>query len=169
MAEPLLTPRDRILALLARQPGLHLREIPRRIDLSLRSVRHHLGALERDGQVVPHRAGRFLRWFPRNLLSADERALVCALRVRSQRKILESLLRRGASRFSTLQGDTGLSPATLARSLQRLVRDRLLVSSAPGEYQLADPGSVRMRLSLYRSRFPDLLADAAFELLEETR
>jgi len=132
-------------------------------------VRHHLDTLTRDGLVVPHRAGRFLRWFPRNLLPLEERALVCALRVRSQRTILESLLLRGPSRFSVLQAETRLPPTTLARSLQRLLQDGLLVSSGGRLYQLADPGAIRMRLCIYRSRFPDLLADAAFELFEETR
>lgn len=169
MAGPLLTPRDQILALLTKEPGLHLRELPRRLGLSLRSVRHHLDTLARDQLVVPHRAGRFLRWFPRDLLPPDERVVVCALRIRSQRVILESLLLDGHSRFSALQVKSGLSPTTLARSLQALIQIGLVVSSDDRQYQLADPATIRMRLSLYQSRFPDLLADAALELFEEPR
>src|SRR5947207_2741686 len=37
--------RERILALVVAQPGLHLRELPRRLGLSLRSVRYHLETL----------------------------------------------------------------------------------------------------------------------------
>src|SRR2546430_16503542 len=79
MAESLLTSRERVLALVTSQPGLHLRELPRRLGLSLRSVRYHLEGLEEGERVTPHRSGRFARWFAAGAVSTGDRTLILAL------------------------------------------------------------------------------------------
>lgn len=136
--------------------------------MSLNAVRYHLGRLQREGAVVAYRAGRFLRWFPARGISPGDLALISALRVEGQRRILESLLARGPRRFSALAALTHLSPNSLAWYLKQLIRDGLVVSAGGGTYALADPEAVRLRLSGYRQRFPDLLADAAREIFGET-
>src|SRR5256885_6171038 len=78
MAESLLTSRERVLALVTSQPGLHLRELPRRLGLSLRSVRYHLEGLEESERVTPHRSGRFERWFAAGAFPAAHRTLLPA-------------------------------------------------------------------------------------------
>ena len=59
MEESVQTSRERVLALVSAQPGLHLRELPRRLGLSLRSVRYHLEGLEENALVTAHRSGPF--------------------------------------------------------------------------------------------------------------
>ncbi len=156
-----------MLVLLERDPGLHLREIPRRAGLSFNTVRYHLVKLEQEGTVVAYRTGHFLRWFPRQDLSVGDLALISALRVRGQRRILESLLSRGPCRFTVLESLTNLSPNSLTSYLRQLVREGLVAPSSNGHYELTDPRSVRWQLSTYRQRFPDLLADAAREIFGE--
>src|SRR2546423_3917195 len=95
MAESLLTSRERVLALVTSQPGLHLRELPRRLGLSLRSVRYHLEGLEEGERVTPHRSGRFARWFAAGAVSAEEPTLISALRVPGQGASLSALPRGG--------------------------------------------------------------------------
>jgi predicted transcriptional regulator len=167
--ESVLSPRERIRALVAAQPGLHLRELPRRLGLSLRSVRYHLETMADDEVVTSHRSGRFARWFAVGVLSAEDRSLISALRVRGQRTILTHLLRSGPTRFAPLQRATGLSSATLARDLGRLSAERLVELGPDRLYRLCDPGATAMRLALYRGRFPDLLADAAVEIFDPQR
>ncbi len=53
----LLARRNLILWLLERDPGLHLRELPRRLNLSLTPVRYHIDVLARADAVTDHRAG----------------------------------------------------------------------------------------------------------------
>ena len=168
MAEPVLTSRDLILALVRDEPGLHLRELPRRLGLSLRSVRYHLDAMERDGRLERHPAGGFVRWFPSGL-SRGECTLISALRVRGQRVLLGFLLRQGASRFSELLSSSRMSPAVLHGYLGRLGGEGIIQVSADRRYGLVDADAVRMQLSMFRVRFPDLLADAARDLFEDTR
>lgn len=168
LAESGLSSRERILALVEAQPGLHLRELPRRLGLSLRSVRYHLETMAREDSVSSHRSGRFERWFAAGVFSEEDRSLISALRVRGQRTILTSLLGNGSMRFASLQRATGLSSATLARDLERLMAERLVEVGADRGYQLRDSSATEMRLALYRERFPDLLADAAREIFNDS-
>ena len=167
MAESGLSSRERILALVEAQPGLHLRELPRRLGLSLRSVRYHLETMAREDSVTSHRSGRFERWFAAGVFSPEDRSLISALRVRGQRTILTHLLRNGSMRFAPLQRATGLSSSTLARDLERLTAERLVEVADDRRYALRDAGATGMRLSLYRQRFPDMLADAAREIFNK--
>lgn len=161
--------RERILALVASQPGIHLREMPRRLGLSLRSVRYHVDVLADEELITAHRSGRFERFFSAGHFSAEDRALISALRVRGQRAILSCLSHRGPARFSSLGDATGLSSATLARDLGRLSAERLVELGPDRVYRLCDPGATAMRLALYRQRFPELLADAAVEIFDFDR
>jgi len=167
MVESVLNSRERVLALVTSQPGLHLRELPRRLGLSLRSVRYHLESLEENDRVTPHRTGRFARWFATGAFSTEDHTLISALRVRGQRTILSELLRQGPMRFATLERATGLSSATLVQYLRRLSSDALIEAAEDRRYRLCDPSAIAMRLSSYRERFPDLLADAARQIFDE--
>jgi predicted transcriptional regulator len=166
MGESVQTSRERVLALVAAQPGLHLRELPRRLGLSLRSVRYHLENLEEHDLVTPHRSGRFARWFAAGAFSTEDRTLISALRVRGQRTILSELLEKGPTRFAALERATGLSSATLVQYLHRLSSEALIEVAEDRRYRLRDPGAIEMRLSLYRERFPELLAEAARQIFD---
>lgn len=160
------TSRDAVLALLRREPGLRLREIPRRLGISLGSVRHHLAALANADSVVHVRHGRFVRWFPREGLASGDLSLISALRIRPQREILLSLLAGGPSRFSDIRTATGMPPSVLATGIRRLVACGLVTSGDAGLYEVADPAFVRLHVDRYREEFPDLLADVARSIFE---
>jgi len=166
MSESLLAPRNRILQLLERDPGLHLRELPRRLDLSLTAVRYHLDILSRADVVTAHRAGRFARWFPARTFSREDRAIISALRVDGERAILEQLLQHGPCRFGELGDGTRHSPATLVRCLNQLSVDGLVCLDSNRRYGLRDAEALRLRLTSFRTRFPNLLSDAATEIFE---
>ncbi|MGI0150263.1 MAG: winged helix-turn-helix transcriptional regulator [Thermoplasmata archaeon] len=167
MAESALTSRERILALVEAEPGLHLRELPRRLGLSLRSVRYHLEVLARQELVTPHRSGRFERWFLSRVFPQPDRAIISALRVRGQRAILQHLLRHGPTRSAALQATIEGSTVSVTRWLANLVDQGLVIVGADRQYRLRDPRALAVRLSEYRDRFPELLADAAREIFDE--
>jgi DNA-binding transcriptional ArsR family regulator len=124
--------------------------------------------MRRDAVVTPHRRGRFERWFVAGSLSLEERTLISALRVSTERRILEALLRFGPSRFGALVDRLSLPPSSLARSLDRLRSDGLVALERDRRYRLTDADALRMHLSGFRARFPDLLADAARDIFDET-
>jgi predicted transcriptional regulator len=163
----LASPRERILFAVGANPGVHLREIPRIVGFSLRAVRYHLDAMQREELVTPHRAGRFVRFFPRGAFSLEERALIAALRVRAQREVLRALLARGPQRFSDLALVLPISRVSFARGLRFLEGAGIVRAGTDRRYALANRSAVSMRLACYRERFPDMLADAAEEIFED--
>src|SRR3989475_1386073 len=154
MAESLLTSRERVLALVTSQPGLHLRELPRRLGLSLRSVRYHLEGLEEGERVTPHRSGRFARWFAAGAFSTEDRTLISALRVRGQRAILSELLRGGPMRFASLEKATRPSSATLVQYLQRLSSDALIEAAEDRRVAVGGASAIGMAPSPVRGGLP---------------
>ncbi len=86
-----------------------------------------------------------------------------------KRLLLECLLAGGPSRFSLLRSSAGVSSKTLTRYLSQLQEDHIIVLGGDRLYRLADPPALRLQLATYRSRFPDLLADATDEVFEATR
>jgi Mn-dependent DtxR family transcriptional regulator len=71
-------------------------------------------------------------------------------------------------RFGSLDKATALSSATLVQSLGRLSAEGLVELGEDRHYRLRNPGAVEVRLALYRLRFPDLMADAAREIFDDT-
>ena len=165
----MLSPRDQVLLLLGREPGLHLREIPRRLGFSLRAVRYYLDRLEREGLAQPHRAGRFVRWFRPGDFSAQERALISAARVRGQRLILEQMTWKGSLRWVDLVGSTRISRASLSWHLRSLAESGIVTAEAGGGYRLLDPGGVSMAMALQKERVVEGLATGAQEIFERPR
>jgi predicted transcriptional regulator len=153
--------REQFLALLLADPGLHLREAPRRLGVSLRTARYHLDALVREGRALRQPAGGFVRYFPAGIYAAHERAVIAALRVRNQRVVVEALMRAGPQRFVTLLDATGLARSTLAQALHRLQEDGVVQRAGEPMWSLRDPARCRMWLSLIEPRLSDEMADSA--------
>lgn len=161
--------RDRILEVLLADPGLHLRAAPRAAGVSLRAARYHLDALVEEGRVVRQRAGGYVRYFPSGVYNAQERALIGAVRVGHQRRVIEVLVDAGPQPFGHLLSRTHLARSSLASALRRLTRERIVGRADQGPWALRDPAACRMALTLVKPRFGDRLADSADDLFRSGR
>jgi predicted transcriptional regulator len=157
-----------LLLLLTREPGLHLREMPRRLGVSLRTVRYHLDRLEHEHLVHPHRAGRFVRWFRPGDFSVAERALISAARVRGQRLILEQMALNRSVRWVDLVNSTRLSKASLSWHLRALAELSIVAPDADGRYRLVDPAGVAMGLAVQKESVAATVVENAREIFERT-
>jgi predicted transcriptional regulator len=147
---------------------LHLRELSRRFDVSLRAVRYHLRVMEREGAVVSERRGRFVRYFAQGSFSREERAVIAAVKVAGSRAVLQVLLERGALGFAELARATCLSNGALGWHMRALAKSALAAAPTPGApYALLDPAAVRMALALHLQSAAETLADGALEVFGE--
>ena len=138
---------------MALDPGVHLREVPRRLGMSLRAARYHLDALEGEGAVVAKRAGRFVRYFAPGTHSPSEREAICAAKVAGSRAVLEALRAAGEQSFGALARTAGLHNGSLAWHLHALV----------------DLDATTMALALHRASAGAALEDAAREIFDGPR
>lgn len=162
--EPALDLRRRreIHDLIGAHPGLHLRELERRLGIGLGDLRHHLRVLEDAGLVTSKDDGHRTTYFPVRGFHHLDASLVALLRQGTPRRILLALLHGGEMGFEGLREDLNVSKSTLSFHLAKLVAASL-VDAARGagrtRYVLKDPSRVAQVLSQYKESFLDTAID----------
>lgn len=161
--EPEVTrgPREDILGTVTAIPGVHLRDVERRVRLPLGQVLYHLDRLERMGLVVSTRDNGFRRYFRVGAVGVGrgEKRYLSALRHEVPRRLVLRLLEKpGPRSHKELLSELGVAGSTLSFHLQRLLTSGVLVREQRGAsnlYALADPGVAERELVYYRGSFED--------------
>lgn len=162
-----LESRRRIFDLLTEFPGLHLRELERRLGLDVRVLQYHLEFLEGRGALTSLREGGYLRYYPRQWdetqfreqLGPSEKRLLALLRQRRPLQLVLLLLEHAEIAGPTLRGEMGVGGATLTYHMRKLLRLELVEVRTTGRvkrYRLRDPEAVLQLLIRYRPP-PDLV------------
>ena len=156
--------RRRILDLVHRYPGLHLRELQRRAQTSVMLVEYHLNVLERLDLVTSSDEGGYRRFFPargaRVPLGKQEKTWLGMLRQPVPLGIALYLLEHEHAQHKDLTDVVPVTKSTLTYHLKNMEAAGLLVRHPPGtgrELRLADPARVLALLRAYEPT-PDLVA-----------
>lgn len=153
--------RRRILQTVNRYPGLHLREIQRRVESSVHLVEYHLNVLERLALVASHQEGGYRRFFPaqgdRAPLDARERAWLGLLRQSVPLGVALYLLDAGSALHGELADIVPITKSTLTYHLKNMDKAGLIARDAAKRVRLADSERVLAILRAYRPT-PDLIA-----------
>lgn len=90
-----LETRRRIYNIILKYPGLHLRELSRRADISLGGLRHHLNYLKKQEYIVTKSNQRYTRYYVSKKVGKKDKELLNLLRQDVPRKIVLLLLTPG--------------------------------------------------------------------------
>lgn len=165
MAEPELLELDTrrtIYELVLSQPGLHLREIQRRLAMHVNLVEYHLHHLVSSELVVVVKDGGYVRYFPSQApgsggdldrLTSREKRLLGLLRQTMPLRIIVFLVATGHALHKQLCDHLGCAPSTLTYHMKKLVRADVVEQRHAGEgkgYTLSDRRGVARLLMLYR-------------------
>jgi DNA-binding transcriptional ArsR family regulator len=158
--------RRRILLLVESYPGLHLREIQRRIATSAMLAEYHLNILENMGLVTSREQGGYRNFFPsRNVqhpLNDTDRRWLALLRRPAVLGMVLSLLETGSARPVELARVASL-PASTAMYQLKVLREAGLLRQADDcstRLKLADGDRVLELLRAYHP-MPDALTQFA--------
>jgi DNA-binding transcriptional ArsR family regulator len=155
-------PRDQVLAFVRHYPGVHVREVERRLHLSSKLANYHLAALEHDGlveRVQEKGYARFLprvtkpRWSPRDI------AFLCLMRRAVAFRITLLLLAKGEMTPGELARALDLAKPSTTYHLHLLEDDHVVSVDPRGRerwYSLADPDRVRGLLADFTPLREDL-------------
>lgn len=161
--EGVLELRRRILQMVARFPGIHVRELARLLDRSQALTDYHVAALAESGLLRPERFEQYLRLYPAAAdlpLGDEERRMLALLRDRRGLHIALFLLGRPPStRHTDIARGTGMGKSLVSFHLNRLVEGGLLRHEGDG-YALADWELVS-RLMARHQPTPDLREEFA--------
>lgn len=164
-----LETRRRTYEKVAEAPGLHLRDLARRLEMDVRTAMYHLGQLEKHGLVTRIEEAGFSRFFPRTegrkeVVDARDKPLLGLLRKRVPLYVALFLLTRDAATHGDLAEGAGVSPSTLSYHLGRM--EALgAVRKDDSRYVLAEPERIARLLYAHRPT-PDLI-DRFLDLWED--
>lgn len=165
-----LETRRRIYEQIKKSPGIHFRELERRLKLVVGSLQYHIQYLEKKNLIVASNDEDYVRYFAIDKnLNENERKILSLLRRSSCRHILIQLLNNPDLNNKDLSLAVGLSPSTISWNLNKLVEAGVIERKKTGRisnFTVIDPTSVVELLICYKESFLDTLVDGFIEMWE---
>lgn len=142
-------------------PGSHMREIQRRLDLTLGNLEYHLRYLERK-EMVTVKEGGYNRYFVKHGVGIEDQELLGLLRQKIPRRILIYLLQNPGSTHQDLHEQFDVAASTLSYHLGKVVDAGVITKEREGRYnhyEVADSEAVADALVTYQDSFLDDAVD----------
>ena len=134
--------RFNIFYLIYTLPGIHFREIKRRMSMGTGHLLFHLNHLKKMGMIRISNDGQYRRYYTsREIDNRDERIIELSRR-KNISKILTMLVEKGTIQYSDLVGELNLSLSTVSFHLKKLLENNIIVKYTMGRksyYSLYDP------------------------------
>ncbi|HDD60357.1 transcriptional regulator [Thermoplasmatales archaeon ex4484_36] len=164
MKDPLeLQVRRRIYEEVVMNPGLHYRELQRRLGLPSGQLDYHLRFLKKQEVITSRREGGYIRYYPVQGLKESEKRALAFLRQEIPRAIIIHILMNPGSTHGDILSGVRISGATLSYHLKRMVSRGIVKEEVRGRekhYTIADPDEIAALLVTYRRSFLDSLVDS---------
>ena len=161
--------RARIEALLLRSPGLHFREIKRRLGLGNGALENHLRTLMGLGVIESERDRQFVRFYPTSILH-EERTLISVLRQPRLREIITFLILHPGADYKAIIQELKLSSSTISWHLKRLEEMGVVTREKTGAglscFQVPKSQELMRILSIYKLSFLDNAVNAFLDTWE---
>lgn len=158
-----LSVRQRVFGTVSRYPGLHLREIMRRVGTSSALAEYHLNVLEKHGLVTSTDDRGYRRFYParspRTPLSRDDKRFLGLARHPVALGIVLYLLERGRASHKDLTDVVTVTKSTVTYHLKTLQDASVVVRNLEDRtFSLADAHRARQLLAAYGPT-PDLVEE----------
>lgn len=153
--------RRRIFDFIRDNPGTHMREIQRRLDLTLGNLEYHLHYLEKNEMVTVQENG-YKRYYPRREVGIEDQKLLGLLRQKIPRRLLILLLEEPDQSHQELLENFDVAASTLSYHMSKLVDAEVVVKHREGRsnrYEVDEPAEVAQALITYQDSFLDDAVD----------
>lgn len=137
--------RRRVYDLVQEHPGLHQRELARRLELRPSHAEYHLRQLEKAGLLRSEQRGGYRRYFvavepakpiPEGAVSREDRAWVGLLREVRPLEIAAHLLQEEPREMGPLAEELGIASSTLSYHVDKLEETGILERYRDGNQRL---------------------------------
>lgn len=155
MSEPEIEVENRkeIYQVIERFPGLHMREIKRRTDMSINLVRYHLDQLKKYRIVDEVQEDDYKRYYPKEgeiKVDARDKKYLALLRERIPLFVVVFLLDQGEpSTHGEMKNELGIAASTLSYHLNKM-QEKGLLEKRGKKYCLKDPERIANLLIKYK-------------------
>ena len=161
--------RKKLYNTIKRNPGLHFRELQRRVGIATGALQYHLDYFAKKHLVRAEKETKFIRYY---LIRQDfqETDLMSMLRQDSMRKIIVFLMQRRFANNVAVSSGVALSPSTTSWHLEKLAESLIVEKSKRGKkayYRVIDKERIANLLVSYRRSFLDEMVNNFVEVWEE--
>lgn len=153
-----LGPRKKIYEEIRDSPGLHLREIDRKLDIPLGTIRYHLRVLEKRGLVIAREEGKYKRYYVKGEVDKSDKKIMAFLRKEIPRTIILFLMEYPGSTHKEINEALEVAPSTLSYHLKKLKNKDIVITEGK-EYHVKDEEKIADLLIQYQQTFLDSLVD----------
>jgi predicted transcriptional regulator len=157
----LFSTKKKIYTYIAKNPGLHFRELHRELKIGRGNLAHHLKQLEKINLIVIEKEKGFKRIYPLHL-TEKERNLIGLLRQRNFKNIIIILLKKKEITHKELCIILDLSPSTTSWYLSNLLHKKLINIQVRGRnkyFSIISKKDILKVLISYNKSFIDILVD----------
>lgn len=153
-----LESRRKIYERIGKVPGIHFRELNRRLKIPMGVIEYHLKYLEDHELIVSRREGRYKRYFIIGKLGSRDKELLALLRQKMPRHILMHLLLHPKTSHKKLRKLLSISASTLSFHLSKLTDADLIDQVKAGrkfQYIVKDEELISRALIRFKEGFID--------------
>ncbi|MFB6183315.1 MAG: winged helix-turn-helix transcriptional regulator [Haloarculaceae archaeon] len=148
-------------------PGIHFREILRRLDYAKGTVQYHLRWLASHDLVETDRDGEYTRYYPARQLDSEDKEALSALRRTYSREVVAHLVADGPLTTTELAERIDKSRSTVSWHLSRLHDADIVEKRRDGrrvEYALVDRERLMKLYATYKESFTDRVLDNVLDV-----
>jgi DNA-binding transcriptional ArsR family regulator len=118
--------RNKIYSFISENPGLHLREISRNINMSKNNLDYHLKYLIKKDLIICKKQGKYLRFYIANKVCNKEKSILLFLRKKPTRDIISIFLTNVVTSITELSVLLEKTPATIKFHLNALLENKII-------------------------------------------
>ncbi len=161
-----LETRRELFDLISKFPGLHFREILRRLDISSGNLNYQLSYMIKHDIIVTIADGNLKRYYIIGKVKGKEKRILACLRNETARGLVLYLLLNPDSQFNELAQKFDLAPSKLAYHLKKLVEKDIIEKKKEGRitiYRAKDEDAIANVLITFRPSFLDSIVESFLE------
>jgi predicted transcriptional regulator len=153
--------RNEIYKIIQRNPGCHIRELQRMLNIPLASLQYHLNYMAKRNVIVEEKSEHYTRYYSAPL-DANDKKIISILRQKSLREIVLIILISKKVKLPFLAENLKIPASTISVYLKCLLENNIIDKTKIGYvniYTIKEPEKIEKVLAVYRSSFLDKLAD----------
>jgi len=128
----------RVLNHIQTNPGCHLRQIKRELNLGMGTIQYHLNLLEKQGKITSERHNLRKYYFPIGLFGQNERDILKIMNQETAREILLIILEKKNPTQTEIANLMQISSPSVNWHIKRLMELNLIREIKDGKYKRYD-------------------------------
>ena len=147
----------KVLQFIQENPGTHLRQIKRELEMSMGTTQYHLNLLEKQGKISSERHNLHRYYFPIGLFEQNERDILKILNQETAREILLMILEKKEPTQTDIANTMQISSASVNWHIRKLIDLGLIIEKQDGRFKRYSFGvDAKHIVSLMKNYHPNM-------------